>query len=148
MQVESKSVYRDDDYTVRYQPNENYEFAHLYIDGKEVTDLTNEQKESYTFSNVQESHSIRVEYRWKYLPYVLGGIGVISSGDLDLCLYPFSALVEEKKSFQAERSAEEGFSGPGGKCRTGETGRHTISGRTSGGLRRAGTLSKEPDPGD
>ncbi len=77
MQVESKSVYRDDDYTVRYQPNENYEFAHLYIDGKEVTDLTNEQKESYTFSNVQESHSIRVEYRWKYLPYVLGGIGVI-----------------------------------------------------------------------
>ena len=77
MQVESKSVYRDDDYTVRYQPNENYEFAHLYIDGKEVTDLTDEQKESYTFSNVQESHSIRVEYRWKYLPYVLGGIGVI-----------------------------------------------------------------------
>ena len=42
-----------------------------------MTDLTNEQKESYTFSNVQESHSIRVEYRWKYLPYVLGGIGVI-----------------------------------------------------------------------
>ena len=59
-----------------------------------------------------------------------------------------SALVEEKKSFQAERSAEEGFSGPGGKCRTGETGRYTISGRTSGGLRRAGNSLQRTDPGD
>lgn len=75
MQVESKSIYLDEDYTVTYQPKKNYVFAHLYIDGKEITDLTKEQKESYTFVNVQKGHSIRVEYRWKYLYQAVGAAG-------------------------------------------------------------------------
>ena len=68
-------VYRDTYYTVAYRPKrEDYEIAHIYIDGKEVDDLnigTNGNK--YTFENIQKGHSIKVVYQWKYLPAIILG---------------------------------------------------------------------------
>ncbi len=103
MQVKSQTVYRDDDYTVTYQPYKDYEFAHLYIDGKEITNLTEEQKESYTFENVQEGHSIRVEYRWKYLPLVIGAAGVFG---IILLIFLFIRFVRWVKRRRAEKKRE------------------------------------------
>lgn len=103
MQVDSETIYRDDSYTVRYQPKKDYEFSRLYIDGEEVTDLTEEQKESYTFENVQESHSIRVEYRWKYLPYALGGAGILG---LILLIFLYIRFLRWMKKRRAEKQRE------------------------------------------
>lgn len=103
MQVDSETVYRDNSYTVTYQPDKDYEFSRLYIDGKEITDLTEEQKESYTFENVQEGHSIRVEYQWKYLPYVIGGAGVVG---IVLLLLLFIRFIRWIKRRRAERKRE------------------------------------------
>lgn len=106
MQVDSKTVYRDDNYTVNYQPWEDYELAHLYIDGEEITDLTEEQKESYTFENVQESHSIRVEYRWSYLPYVIGGICILGAVLLMGGLLRFARWVKRRRAERKRESAK------------------------------------------
>lgn len=110
MQVESKSVYRDDDYTVTYQPDKNYVFAHLYIDGEEVTDLTDSQKKSYTFENVQKAHSIRVEYRWRYLPQLLAGVGIVLLILLIFASIRFRRWVKRRRADRHRESVRKEFS--------------------------------------
>lgn len=57
-------VYRDENYTVDFSGNQDYELTEIYVDGVKLEQLPEE--ESYTFENVTEHHDIQVVYQWKY----------------------------------------------------------------------------------
>lgn len=75
----NKKVYRDEDYTVKYQPEEGYQMAYLKVDGEWLMKIAQGTvANSYTFKNIQKGHDVEVIYQWKYFPYVIlaGAFGV------------------------------------------------------------------------
>lgn len=73
-----EKLYRDDDYTVYYRPDDGYQLAWVEIDGVrtyafEMTDDWND----YTFKEMQRSHTISVVYYWKYLTWLIISIGLL-----------------------------------------------------------------------
>ena len=71
----NKKVYRDENYTVKYQPDKDYRLAYMKVDGKWLMNIKQDSTaSSYTFTNIQKGHHVQVFYQWKYLPYaVLAG---------------------------------------------------------------------------
>lgn len=71
----NKKVYRDENYTVKYQPDKDYRLAYMKVDGKWLMNIKQDSTaSSYTFTNIQKGHNVQVFYQWKYLPYaVLAG---------------------------------------------------------------------------
>ena len=57
---ETASVYRDEDWTVSYKPKKHYELSSIWIDGTSIN--IENAKDSYTFTNIQGKHDIRVKY--------------------------------------------------------------------------------------
>lgn len=57
-------VYRDENCTVTFKGDKDYELYRVYVDGKELEQLP--ESEGYTFEQVQTHHDIQVYYRWKY----------------------------------------------------------------------------------
>lgn len=75
----NKKVYRDENYTVEFEPEKDYEIAHIYVDGEELEEISQENFSSYTLTNIQGPHHIKVVYQWKYLPLcILGGMWILS----------------------------------------------------------------------
>lgn len=71
-------VYRDENHTVTFEGNKDYELYRVFIDGKELEKLPD--SESYTFEKVQTHHDIQVYYRWKYsnlFCFAAGGLGCL-----------------------------------------------------------------------
>lgn len=66
-----EKIYRDEDCTISYQGEKDYQVAHILVDGEELEDVTLEQLEEYTFENIQGPHKITVVYQWVYLPFVI-----------------------------------------------------------------------------
>lgn len=67
---ETASVYRDEDWTVSYKPKKHYELSSIWIDGTSIN--IENAKDSYTFTNIQGKHDIRVKYTeipsWRSVP--------------------------------------------------------------------------------
>lgn len=57
-------VYRDDDYTVSFEPAKDYVLEKIYVDGVKVSHIVDDNK--FTFANIQRPHDIQVVYVWKY----------------------------------------------------------------------------------
>lgn len=70
-----EEIYRDEDWTVDYSPDEYYELDSITIDGTTI-DVTGVER-SYTFTNIQKAHDIRVKYTeipsWVIAADVKGG---------------------------------------------------------------------------
>ena len=68
-------VYRDENWRVSYQPEENYELAGITIDGTAIH--TEGVESSYRFTNIQDAHHIQVKYTeipsWVIATGVKGG---------------------------------------------------------------------------
>lgn len=58
-----KTVDYGSDYTVTYEPDEDYEIEHIYVDGQEVS-LT-DHPDSYTFEAISKNHTIDVKFKEK-----------------------------------------------------------------------------------
>ena len=73
--TKSKSIYRDKNYTVTYQPDEYYELNQIRIDGEPID--IKDYETDYSFSDIQKSHSIEVEFSeipsWKIETSVVNG---------------------------------------------------------------------------
>lgn len=59
----SKSIFRNKNYKVTYQPNENYELDSIVVDGKSI-DISGHESE-FVFKDVQFSHNIEVKFKEK-----------------------------------------------------------------------------------
>ncbi|MGI6069336.1 MAG: InlB B-repeat-containing protein [Blautia sp.] len=69
-----EKIYRDESCTIQYEADEDYEAAHILVDGEELEDVTVGELREYTFEDIQGPHKIKVVYQWKYLPLVILGI--------------------------------------------------------------------------
>jgi len=58
------NVYRDQNYTLSFEPENDYVLKAIYVDG-EKTEFAEGQSE-LVLLNVQKEHDIRIVYRWKY----------------------------------------------------------------------------------
>lgn len=68
----NNKVYRDENYTVEYSPNDGYQMSYMKIDGEWLSQIgTDTDGSSYTFENVQSGHDVTVVYQWKYLPFII-----------------------------------------------------------------------------
>lgn len=79
--VPEEKLYRDDNYTVYYHPDEDYKLAWIEVDGNrtyfyEIKDNWN----TYTFKQLSQPHEISVVYYWKYLPFaaLMGAFVIIT----------------------------------------------------------------------
>lgn len=66
-------VYRDEDFTVEYEPLKDYELSYIKVDGAWVQEMPESVLHDYAFQDVQGPHEILVVYQWKYMPYILFG---------------------------------------------------------------------------
>lgn len=68
-------VYRDEAYTVVYEPDNDYRLGAIVVDGKVLwgSDLDRYQT-GYTFENVQGAHDIHIIFYYKYIPYIVWSI--------------------------------------------------------------------------
>lgn len=68
----NNKVYRDENYTVEYSPNDGYQMSYMKIDGEWLSQIgADTDGSSYTFENVQSGHDVTVVYQWKYLPFII-----------------------------------------------------------------------------
>lgn len=69
------TVYRDEAYTVVYEPDKDYRLGAIIVDGEILwgSDLDRYQT-GYTFENVQGAHDIRIIFYYKYIPYIVWSI--------------------------------------------------------------------------
>lgn len=72
---EKAEIYRDENWTAEYEPEEHYELHSISIDGTTI-DAADAQT-SYTFTNIQGAHDIQVKYTeipsWAVTTEVTGG---------------------------------------------------------------------------
>ncbi len=66
-------VYRDEDFTVEYQPLKDYELSYIKVDGEWMQEMPENILDNYAFQNIQGPHEILVVYQWKYMPYIVFG---------------------------------------------------------------------------
>ena len=68
-------VYRDEAYTVVYEPDNDYRLGAIVVDGKVLwgSDLDRYQT-GYTFENVQGAHDIHIIFYYKYIAYIVWSI--------------------------------------------------------------------------
>lgn len=66
-------VYRDEDFTVEYQPLDDYELSYIKVDGTWMQEMPENIMDDYAFQNIQGPHEILVVYQWKYMPYIVFG---------------------------------------------------------------------------
>ncbi len=66
-------VYRDEDFEVKYSPQEDYQLAYVKVDDQWMQRIPENMMEKYSFDNVQGPHRIKVVYQWKYMPYIIFG---------------------------------------------------------------------------
>ncbi len=68
-------VYRDEAYTVVYEPQKDYKLGAIIADGKLLwgADLDKYQT-GFTFENVQGGHDIRIIFYYKYIPYIVWAV--------------------------------------------------------------------------
>lgn len=71
----NKKVYRDENYRVKYEPDEGYKLAYMQVDGKWLEEIaTKTQSSTYSFTNIQEGHDVLVVFQWKYMSLaIIGG---------------------------------------------------------------------------
>lgn len=72
---ESGTVYRDEAYTVVYEPKKDYVLGAIIADGKILwgSELS-KYMTGYTFENIQSAHEIHVIFYYKYIPYILWAV--------------------------------------------------------------------------
>lgn len=75
---EVSRVYRDENYTVSFSPDKDYELTEVYVDGEKLENLPKDG--TYTFENVTTHHDLQVVYQWKYRKlfwFAAGGMGCL-----------------------------------------------------------------------
>jgi len=81
------NVYRDQNYTLSFQPDNDYILQEIYVDG-EKTEFAEDQSE-LVLLDVQKEHDIRIVYRWKYqivLVCILAAMAITLLGYLFLTI--------------------------------------------------------------
>lgn len=96
------NVYRDQNYTLSFQPEKDYVLQKIYVDGAQM-EVAEGQKE-LTLLNVQQGHDIRIVYRWKYqivLLCILAGMTITLLGYLSLTIKRYRRNCRRRQERQA-----------------------------------------------
>ena len=94
-------VYRDEDFTVEYQPLDDYELSYIKVDGTWMQEMPENIMDDYAFQNIQGPHEILVVYQWKYMPYIVfGALWMLAL----ICgiIYGFYVLYTERRRREEE----------------------------------------------
>ena len=94
-------VYRDEDFTVEYQPLDDYELSYIKVDGTWMQEMPENIMDYYAFQNIQGPHEILVVYQWKYMPYIVfGALWMLAL----ICgiIYGFYVLYTERRRREEE----------------------------------------------
>lgn len=84
-------VYRDEDYTISFTPEEDYVLKEIYVDGVRAKHVVDENK--FVFANIQRNHDIQIVFEWRYRTEL-----ILLAAAMTLTLAGYLALLYKRSS--------------------------------------------------